>query len=775
MPSVMLDSDSGKDKRKRSRRYDRDFYRTCVSEGLRSVCYKFLLSPHRAGIKLEDTLTLGQFDYSKPLEMDGADSNGDSALSGPQKWATPVVPDSSPSEFAADLVSSGELVMLSSTAGGEPNEDSKEVEDPLRGCRYVAAMELAYEPRIRRHLRDIFRKNAVLTTKPTKAGMDEIDAFHDFYGLHLIRNKPVTDHFPPDGKEMAERKSQLSAGERLEFDLEMKKRQRQSCLQYLNILKAEASGDVTVHVHLPFLEQPDDWYRMEEDRLFSRENQNLSCLIDDLKRVYFPIDGDTDAWNEEREKVIKLALSTFLLPQFEGELRRDLRDIASMEGVRDAAENLKAAAMQGPYRPHALLHTENRFLCPTGDLPIVGVCCSSDAKDATYLAYVSEKGECEDEYLAIPSGTKVDGPKMRDKVIMFLMRKRPAAVLVGTSGGFEARMFHRKMTQLVKEALEQWKNRNIQGEEEDDEAFEARQIAMGQFLPSGHYDDEMEEDWVCNVDFIDDNVPQLFGRSVRGKKEFPEYPVNLKCAISVGRFAKDPLAEYAYAWSVASDAGMFGTEMLYLNIHPMQQLMPKVLLLKQYERALCEAVADVGAQLNVAASMKHLQCLLMFVPGLGPRKAASLAQIISQQGGAVARRKDLLEKRMLGPVVYNNAVPFLYIKDDVDRMVDQVPHPLDETRLHPDVYLRNNWAIKIAFDALERDHQGPKEAAATKALRDVMDNSFREVERLFKATKDEWEKHYGPTFQTKDWDPRINVPADQVSEGKRNGKTVYLG
>jgi transcription elongation factor SPT6 len=114
---------------------------------------------------------------------------------------------------------------------------------------------------------------------------------------------------------------------------------------------------------------------------------------------------------------------------------------------------------------------------------------------------------------------------------------------------------------------------------------------------------------------------------------------------------------------------------------------------------------------------------------------------------------------MLGPVVYNNAVAFLKISD-VEHLADQLLHPLDATRLHPDVYLRNNWAVKIAFDALERDDMRSREAAALKALRDVMDNSYREVERLFQATKDEWEKHYGPTFNVIDWDPRTSVPSD---------------
>jgi transcription elongation factor SPT6 len=89
-------------------------------------------------------------------------------------------------------------------------------------------------------------------------------------------------------------------------------------------------------------------------------------------------------------------------------------------------------------------------------------------------------------------------------------------------------------------------------------------------------------------------------------------------------------------------------------------------------------------------------------------------------------------------------------------------HILDDTRLPPDVYHRNTWTAKIATDALERagDEAKNKEKAGIKALRDVMDNSGQQVERLFNATKEAWEDRYGPTFNIADWDPKINVPAE---------------
>eukprot|EP00523_Entomoneis_sp_CCMP467_P012549 CAMPEP_0168790060 /NCGR_PEP_ID=MMETSP0725-20121227/13191_1 /TAXON_ID=265536 /ORGANISM="Amphiprora sp., Strain CCMP467" /LENGTH=2014 /DNA_ID=CAMNT_0008840425 /DNA_START=198 /DNA_END=6242 /DNA_ORIENTATION=+ len=753
----ILATASKNDTRKRSRRFDRDYYRTCVAEGLRSICYKFLLPPNRVGIKLEEQARTGGFDFSKtmPKEMDGSD---DDAEGGPMQWVPKTI-SQSPTDFANELIGSGELVLLSST-GGNSSESS---EDPLRGCRYVAALELASEPRVRRHLRTVYRRNAMLTTKPTKKGMEELDAFHDYYGLHLIRNKPTSEHFPMDPVENAARIARLTPAERHEFDTKLRQSQVDSCLQYLNVLKAAQSGYISVHVHLPLNDVAAsdlNWYRPSNKTIFARSNQNVELLLSELEKVYFPHDGDTDEWNEERKNVLRFALNNFLLPQFEAELLRELREVSNRIGVRAAAENLRTLAMEGPYRPDALNDSESRFIVPTIEQRIIACCPSLDNREASYMAFVSENGKA-DDFLAIPGGTQIHHNKMREKIIMFLIQHRPDAVIVGTSGGLESRQWFRRMKDFIQEAKERWIMRDVQGEDEDDDAFRARRDALealGGRSSHDRYDEEEEEadEWKCNADIVEDKVAQLFGRSVRGKKEFPDFPVNHRCAIALARHAKDPLAELTYTWSVASDAGVFGTEMLYLNIHSLQQLLPRTMLLREYERVLCDVTAEVGADVNATCQFDHLRGLLMFIPGLGPRKAANLQQMVADSAGAISRRRDLLEDRLMGPVVYNNAVAFLQIHQ-TDQLVDQHLHPLDNTRLHPAIYIQHDWAVKIAFDALERENVKSK---ANKALSDAMADSQQDVERLLDLTQREWEARYGGTLDRcrKEWDPRVNVP-----------------
>ena len=752
----ILEMNDGKgDQQKRSRRFDRDFYRTCVAEGLRQVCYKYLLPPNRVGIKLEDQIKTGVFDFTKVMPGEEGLENAVNPL----KWVAPTV-EETPKDFANNLIGSGDLALLSSP----DNRDDQN--DPLRGCRYVAALELATEPRVRRHLRALYRKQAVLTSKPTKKGLDEIDAFHEYYGIHLIRNKPVSEFFPIDEDQRAILMESMNM-DSAAFDKEMKNRRTQSCLLFLNMLKAENTKHITIHVHLPLVnDEGEDWYKSKTEVLMSRSNQDIKSLVNPLEALYSPMNGDSEEWKQERLQVLRFAINNFLIPQFEKELRRDIQDISSRTGVKEAAKNLHKAALEGPYRPNHLMFSKNRFIAPTGDLKVVGVCCSSDPKQATYLAAISETGEATD-FLAIPDGTFIGRGEMRERATRFLLQFRPAAIIIGTSGGYLSKSYSLNLEDILKEAQSRWKNRNIQGDDEDDDTFLARQEEFRKFSSSGVYDDYDDEDevWECNVEFVDDGVSQLFGRSVRSKKEFPDFPVNHKCAISIGRYAKDPLAEYTYAWSVASDAGIFGTEMLYMNVHPMQRLLPRALLLKEYERVLCDAVASVGTDVNAACQFDHLRGLLLFVPGFGPRKAANLKQMLSQRGGLITQRRDLIDKGYAGDIVYNNSAAFLRIRQ-TEQLVEQYLNPLDDTRVHPDLYTKHKWAAKIAFDALDREYT---EARSTKSIKDVMMDSQKEVSRLFDATKTEYERTFGEnTFDFRGWNPRSDVPAgrweDKIDE-----------
>ena len=92
----------------------------------------------------------------------------------PSCWVAPKINDLSPDDFANGLIGSGELVQIVS------KDIEKEGDDPLSACRFVSAIEIAYESWIRRYLRNMFQEEALMTTRPTKKGLNNIDVFSEY-------------------------------------------------------------------------------------------------------------------------------------------------------------------------------------------------------------------------------------------------------------------------------------------------------------------------------------------------------------------------------------------------------------------------------------------------------------------------------------------------------------------------------------------------------------------------------------------------------------------
>ena len=76
------------------------------------------------------------------------------------------------------------------------------------------------------------------------------------------------------------------------------------------MIKAERSGDISLNVHLPYLDDntsTEPWYKRNPDKL-GRDKQETRRLMEALERVYLPVDGDSEEWNDERRKILRMAL-----------------------------------------------------------------------------------------------------------------------------------------------------------------------------------------------------------------------------------------------------------------------------------------------------------------------------------------------------------------------------------------------------------------------------------------------------------------------------------
>jgi transcription elongation factor SPT6 len=133
----------------------------------------------------------------------------------------------------------------------------------------------------------------------------------------------------------------------------------------------------------------------------------------------------------------------------------------------------------------------------------------------------------------------------------------------------------------------------------------------------------------------------------------------------------DPLCELA---GLCNEQG----EIMYLRLHPLQDMVGKEYLQKILYRCFITVVNAVGVDINKAAAHKHGSFVLQFVAGLGPVKAAALLDSIFREGGKLMLRESL--EHMVGPRCFINCAGFIRIFDKYFTRLNEDLNPLDNTR-----------------------------------------------------------------------------------------------
>ena len=286
----------------------------------------------------------------------------------------------------------------------------------------------------------------------------------------------------------------------------------------------------------------------------------------------------------------------------------------------------------------------------------------------------------------------------------FIFDHRPDLIVLNSSAGQNALMLKQLLsTSVINNVAEMIRSR----------ARDRRLEREGSGIFNVNREDADEDvNYNATVIIIKDELSSIYKVSPRAKKAFPEFVPGTAAAMCHARYVQEPLAEYCSLWTSANAVGVFGYEALFLDVHPLKHLLGnvKLPLLRALEHCLVDAVCEVGVDLHLAVNNDHLSPMLVFVAGLGLRKAEALKQAVRKRraGDIIVNRNELLEKKLLGPVVWNNAASFLRITEDrlKDGRVDW--DPLEDTRIHPECYLRDDFAPKICADALEVEHEPSK-------------------------------------------------------------------
>lgn len=183
----------------------------------------------------------------------------------------------------------------------------------------------------------------------------------------------------------------------------------------------------------------------------------------------------------------------------------------------------------------------------------------------------------------------------------------------------------------------------------------------------------------------------IYSASKLAAKEFPDYDVNLRSAVSIARRLQDPLAELVKITPESIGVGQYQ--------HDMNQKRLKEVLGGVVENC----VNTVGVDLNSASPS-----LLEYVSGISSTLATSIVAY-REENGAFKKRADLLKVPKLGPKAYEQCAGFLRVRDG---------NPLDNTGVHPESYEVATKLLKHLGYKVE-DIQKPEVHDALENLHDI--------------------------------------------------------
>ncbi|MEX1188083.1 MAG: Tex family protein [Bacteroidia bacterium] len=159
---------------------------------------------------------------------------------------------------------------------------------------------------------------------------------------------------------------------------------------------------------------------------------------------------------------------------------------------------------------------------------------------------------------------------------------------------------------------------------------------------------------------VSENGASVYSASAIARKEFPEFDVTVRGAVSIGRRLQDPLAELVKIDPKSVGVGQYQ--------HDVEQN----LLSSRLDDVVTRCVNQVGVNLNTSSA-----ALLRYVAGLGPSLAESIVDF-RNHNGAFKNREDLLQVPRLGKKAFEQAAGFLRIVDG-----DEL---LDNSSVHPESY-----------------------------------------------------------------------------------------
>ena len=208
------------------------------------------------------------------------------------------------------------------------------------------------------------------------------------------------------------------------------------------------------------------------------------------------------------------------------------------------------------------------------------------------------------------------------------------------------------------------------------EAFQIEAIAIGNGT-AGRETEEVVQRCHFNRKVIAVSVSEagasVYSASDVARREFPDYDVTVRGAVSIGRRLMDPLSELVKIDPKSIGVGQYQ--------HDVDQKM----LAESLGDTVESCVNSVGVELNTASRE-----LLSYVSGIGPALADKIVAH-RNKNGAFASREALHEVKGLGDKAFEQCAGFLRVRESAN--------PLDHSAVHPERYaLVEKMAASVGAD-----------------------------------------------------------------------------
>lgn len=305
------------------------------------------------------------------------------------------------------------------------------------------------------------------------------------------------------------------------------------------------------------------------------------------------------ASNQYIEAAIEEALKRLILPSIEREVRSDLTEKAETQAIDIFAVNLENLLLQAPLKGKVILGLDPAY------------------RTGCKLAVINAFGTFVEKAVIYPHPPVEQIEQSKKKVLQMIQRNHVELIAIGN--GTASRESEQFIANLIQ-----------------------------------------EHDLPVKYIIVNEAGASVYSASELARKEFPDFQVEERSAVSIGRRVQDPLSEL-----VKIDPKSIGVGQYQHDVN--QKALNKALTF-----VVETAVNKIGVNVNTASAP-----LLQYVSGLSSTVANNIIKY-REENGPIKHHKEIAKIPRLGKKTFEQSIGFMRIPEGTE--------PLDNTGIHPESY-----------------------------------------------------------------------------------------